>query len=96
MNILMVIGIVLSCIGATWAIFEKENPDYWIFLGLSWKTRSIITTLTFILWPGCYLLIIFSSNNYIGNLIILALCHFIALPFGSAILGVLLKKWIQK
>jgi len=60
-------GLTASFVGFAWAIVERENPDYWVFAGISRKTAAFIGVATTLLWPGAYLLILFSSTRWLLN-----------------------------
>lgn len=77
---LIFLGIVLSGIGMKWAFYRKEHPDYWREVGRSETTQNIIQTVMVLLYPGAYLLILFSSRQYVQNILITIAAHYLVLP----------------
>jgi hypothetical protein len=63
MSLVMLTGIVASLVGALWAKYEHDNPNYWVAWGLSQTGANVINVATTLLFPGAYLLILFAPGH---------------------------------
>jgi hypothetical protein len=97
MNVILILGIALVIVGYIWSYYENYlNSEYWVLRGMSRSTYDIISMLTFIVYPGAYLLILFSSSNFLLNIIILLILHFI-FTNNEGLIGYILRgKMIEK
>jgi membrane protein implicated in regulation of membrane protease activity len=96
MNWILLTGLTASFVGFAWAIVERENPHYWVFTGISRRTAAFIGGATTLLWPGAYLLILFSSTRWLLSLAILAVWHFAVLPIATVPLVLWLTRALRQ
>lgn len=68
--IIILIGTILSFWGYRWAFNVKHNPNYYIKLNRSEKKQNILQTFSTLLYPGSYLVILFSFGFNIKWIII--------------------------
>jgi uncharacterized membrane protein YagU involved in acid resistance len=93
--VLMFVGALLALISYRWSFYYKCNPNYYVLLGRSAQTQTILEFVWNIIFFGGYLLIILSSGfnllRIIVNVIIVVLLHVIIFPIMAR---TWLKRWI--
>jgi membrane protein YdbS with pleckstrin-like domain len=91
--LLLIIGFALSFLGARWAIKRKINPE---FMVRSKNMDNVLQIISVILFPGSYLIILFSHGFSVKwiliNAAIVLVFHFIIIPILTAILTAITRR----
>lgn len=102
MNAVMIVGMVATFVGALWARYEHDNPDYWAFSGISRNASDVVRIVTTLLFPGGYVLILLApGHSWLFNIGMVLIMHFVGVQVvaglvSGAIAGFFARRRLQR